>query len=112
MRRITRGLDRLDRLIVRCAKAMGRAYLDGVIAYGAALHGVSWVAVAGATMAAPPETRNQPDLHDDLPEAPLRDFEELLAWLNAQGDHVRRRPDCGTVLAGNALKPIGRRGEA
>jgi hypothetical protein len=110
--RISRGLDCLDRLVVRCVKAISRAYLDGIIAYGAAMHGVPWPIVSGATMAAPPETPDQPDLHDDLPEARFRDIDELLAWLEIQGDHVRQRQKYGTTLNANALKSINPRGEA
>jgi hypothetical protein len=112
LRRISRGVDCLDRLVLRYAKAIGRAYLDGVIAYGAAMHGVSSAAVSIATMAAPPETPDRPVLRSGLPGARLRDFDELLAWLDVQGDHVRQRQDCGTALAANRLKSISLRDEA
>ena len=112
LRRISRGLDCLDRLVVRCVKVIGQAYLDGVIAYGAAMHGVPWPIVSGATMVAPPEAPDQPALHDGLPEARFRDFDELLAWLEIQGDHVRQGQDWGMALNANALKSINRRGEA
>jgi len=111
-RRINRGLDCLDRLVVRCAKAIGGACLDGVIAYGAALHGVPWPVVSDATTAAPPETPDQPDWRVSLPEARFEDFDELLAWLKVQADHSRQRPDCGVTLNANAPNSISPRGEA
>jgi hypothetical protein len=110
--RISRGLDCLDRLVVRCVKAISRAYLDGIIAYGAAMHGMPWPVVSDATMAAPPETPDQQDLHDDPPETRFRDLDELLAWLELQGDRVRQRQEYGTALNANALKSIKPRGEA
>jgi hypothetical protein len=39
LRRIGHALDRFDELAMRCLKAIGRAYLDGFIAYGAGMHG-------------------------------------------------------------------------
>jgi hypothetical protein len=39
LRRAGRVLDQFDRLIGYCLRAVGRAYLDGFIAYGAAMHG-------------------------------------------------------------------------
>ena len=39
VRRIGLALDRLDWLTTRCLKALGQAYLDGLIAYGVAMHG-------------------------------------------------------------------------
>lgn len=42
LRRIDHALDHLDTLATRCLKAIGQAYVDGVIAYGAAMHGLPW----------------------------------------------------------------------
>ncbi len=80
-RRCGRGLDRLGRLTERCLKAIGQAYLDGVIAYGAAMHGVTLPTTSDNRTASPlgvPVWRNP---QADMAEAPFRDVDELFAWL-------------------------------
>jgi hypothetical protein len=78
-------LDRLARLAGRCAKAIGRAFFDGMIAYGSAMCGVPWPVVAEETT--PTSEPSESEL--DPSDAPFRDVDELIDWLNAQSDRVR-----------------------
>jgi hypothetical protein len=74
LRRIDYALDQLDRLAKRCLKAFGQAYLDGLIAYGAAMHGSPYL-IDEKTPAAPPaDSLVWVDPYGDMAEAHCRDM--------------------------------------
>ena len=72
-------LRRLERFVGCCAGSIGRAFFDGIVAYGTAMHGVPWPVVAKSANERP-ET--------DLSNVAFDDIDELIAWLNAQDDRV------------------------
>jgi hypothetical protein len=69
LRRIDHALDQLDWLAKRCLKAFGQAHLDGLIAYGTAMHGLPY------PIAAPPaDAPIWIDPYGDMAEAHSRDM--------------------------------------
>ena len=83
-------LDRLGKFAGRYLKALGRAYLDGIIAYGAAMYGVTVQIDEDASSAPPLVAPVWLDPRENMAEAPFRSVDELFAWLETQGD---RNPD-------------------
>jgi hypothetical protein len=74
----------MQNVIARVAAALGRSFLDGIIAYGLSMHGLPWPAVAkfgddDQISSSKPED----------PDAPSKDLAELIALLNTQSDRVR-----------------------
>jgi hypothetical protein len=69
LRRIDHALDRLDWLAKRCLRAIGQAYLDGLIAYGTAMHGFPYPTDEKTPATPPADAPIWIDPYGDLAEA-------------------------------------------
>src|SRR5271167_4757375 len=74
LRRIDHALDRLDRLAGRCLRAFGQAYLDGLIAYGTAMHGYPYPIDEKIPAAPPADAPVWVDPFGDMSEAQSRNM--------------------------------------
>jgi hypothetical protein len=78
LRRIDHALDQLDWLAKRCLKALGQAYLDGLVAYGVAMHGFP------------------PPIDEKTHVAPPTDAS---IWVDLSGTWLNRSPTTGIAAA-------------
>ena len=85
---ISRGLDRLDLLALSFLRAIGGAFVDGIIAHSFGMYGLPRPHELG--LPASPPFRTVPQIHyqQDVAEAPFQDVDEFFAWLDAQSDRI------------------------
>ena len=86
---ISRGLDRLDMLAVGCLRAIGSAFIDGIIAYGFGIYGLPHPPELELPAALPLGTAPRRHRPEDFAAEPFRDVDEFFIWLDAQSDRIR-----------------------
>ena len=91
-----RAMGRVERLGLRCLKAAGEAFVEGVIAYASSMHGFPNPLQFDARPAEP-ASGSGVDEPAEIMTSHYQEIDELITWLEQQGDLARDRMGAADV---------------